>query len=86
MSPGNYILKEAEVSEGGQRLGWVGSYIVAEVFVGLLVADRFSFINNKNNKNRGEQDEEWRPRAGHFGCVTNDTYTIINLLKFAGVM
>lgn len=40
-----YILKEAEVQENGERLGTVGSRIVAEVFLGLLRADRTSYFN-----------------------------------------
>ena len=40
-----YILKEAQIKEGGNRLGAVGSRIVAEVFVGLLELDPLSFIS-----------------------------------------
>lgn len=54
-----YILKEAEVIGGGNRLGTIGSYIVAETLVkliqisGISVFDgkwnsQFSFINGKN--------------------------------------
>jgi hypothetical protein len=38
-----YILREAEIG-GGDRLGPVGSRIVAEVFVGLLEGDPESFL------------------------------------------
>ena len=41
-----YILKESEVKEAGARLGAVGSRIVAEVFFGLLRADRTSYLNS----------------------------------------
>ena len=41
-----YILKESEVHESGARLGEVGSRIVAEVFFGLLRADRSSYLNS----------------------------------------
>ncbi len=39
-----YILKEAEVKGGGERLGPVGSTIVAETFIGLLLSDASSFL------------------------------------------
>ena len=39
-----YVLKEAEVIESGLRLGPVGSRIVGEVFVGLLKADKSSYL------------------------------------------
>ena len=44
-----YILKEAQVRQQGDRLGEVGSVIVAEVFVGLLQADPESFLNVEPN-------------------------------------
>jgi hypothetical protein len=40
-----YILKEAELREGGVRLGEVGGTIVAETFIGLLKNDPNSFLN-----------------------------------------
>ena len=43
-----YMLKEAEVREGGARLGQVGSRIVAEVFAGVLRADPTSILNLPN--------------------------------------
>lgn len=70
-----YILKEAEVFEHGQRLGWVGSRIVAEVFLGLLHADPSSFLH---------QAPGWQPQAGKFGCPATGVYTMANLLSFAG--
>ncbi len=47
-----YILKEAEVEGRGERLGQVGSRILAEVFVGLLEGDPESFL---------AQDRSWTP-------------------------
>ncbi len=47
-----YILKEAEVVGDGEKLGPVGSTIVAETFVGLLLADESSYLS----KNRS-----WQP-------------------------
>jgi hypothetical protein len=40
-----YVLKEAEVMEQGQRLGPVGSTIVGEVFVGLLLQDDGAYLS-----------------------------------------
>lgn len=42
-----YVLKEAEVQGGGKQLGEVGSRIVAEVFVGLLEGDPYSFLSKR---------------------------------------
>lgn len=41
-----YILREADVYTGGDRLGPVGGRIVAEVLVGLIEADPTSFCHN----------------------------------------
>jgi hypothetical protein len=40
-----YILKEAEVMEGGLHLGPVGGRIVGEVFIGLLQTDPNAYVN-----------------------------------------
>jgi Animal haem peroxidase len=40
-----YVLKEAEVRQGGQRLSPVGATIVAEVLLGLLAADPLSYLS-----------------------------------------
>lgn len=39
-----YILKEAELHEGGHRLGQVGSRIVAETLIGLAWFDHYSYL------------------------------------------
>ena len=49
-----YVLKEAELLEGGRTLGPVGGRIVAEVFLGLLANDPLSYLNVEPN---------WRPVA-----------------------
>jgi hypothetical protein len=69
-----YILKEAEVRNGGQYLGAVGGRIVAEVLLGLLDGDPTSYLN---------AEIEWKPilpseRSGHF--------TLADLLRFAGAV
>ena len=67
-----YILKEGEVKENGQRLGQVGSRILAEVFVGLIQGDPGSFLN---------MDPDWRPTLP--GASAND-FTMADLLNFTG--
>jgi hypothetical protein len=68
-----YILKEAQIlGDGGNRLGPVGSRILAEVFVGLLQTDPEAFLHP-------DQDPAWRPTlpsaaAGHF--------TMMDLLRY----
>lgn len=47
-----YILREADVSTGGHRLGPVGGRIVTEVLIGLIDADTTSFCRHH---------PEWRP-------------------------
>ena len=47
-----YLLKEAEVREGGERLGPVGSLIVGEVLLGIVDGDPESFRS---------VDPSWRP-------------------------
>jgi len=49
-----YVLREADVLGGGDRLGPVGGRIVAEVLVGLLALDPTSVLH---------APPEWRPRA-----------------------
>ncbi len=67
-----YILKEAEVQAGGERLGDVGGRIVAEVLLGLLEGDANSYLNLKPN---------WRPTLP----ATNDgEFSMVDLLMFAG--
>lgn len=71
-----YVLKEAEVLGNGQRLGPVGSRIVAETILGQLRADPTSFIN-----------QAWDPTQGvTTGPSSADVVdTIIKFLRFAGV-
>jgi hypothetical protein len=69
-----YILKEAELMEGGLRLGPVGARIVGEVFVALLKADRTSYLAT---------ERAWTPVLP--SAVPGDFRTT-DLLKFAGVV
>ena len=41
-----YILREADVQQNGNRLGSVGSRIVAETLTALVLRDRASYANN----------------------------------------
>lgn len=67
-----YVLREAEVVAGGERLGPVGGRIVAEVIVGLMLGDSQSFLR---------QDRSWQPTYGQDG-----TFTMVDLLRVAGVV
>ena len=42
-----YILREAEICQGGRRLGPLGAKLVAEVIVGILSCDKSSYIYDK---------------------------------------
>ncbi len=66
-----YILREAE-DGGGERLGPVGGRIVAEVLLGLLKGDRFSYVN---------ADPTWAPdlpaaEPGKFTLADLVTFTL----------
>jgi hypothetical protein len=52
-----YVLKEAELQYGGAHLGTVGGRIVAETILGILSADKSSYLN---------AGPTWRPSAGDF--------------------
>ena len=67
-----YILKEAEIQGKGKRLGQVGSWIVAEVFVGLLEGDSSSFL---------VQNRDWKPTLP---SQRPGTFTMAGLLNFVG--
>lgn len=66
-----YILKEAQVRGNGERLGPVGSRIVAEVFVGLLEGDKDSYLSQA----------AWTPTLP---AKTPGTFAMTDLLQFVG--
>lgn len=68
-----YILKEASVREGGERLGPVGARIVAEVFIGLVHGDHESYLWKKG--------PAWTPTLP---SRTPGTFTMVDLLQFVG--
>jgi hypothetical protein len=71
-----YILKEALVQQKGQRLGNVGSRIVAEVFFGLLESDSNSYWKH---------DKKWKPTLPQRDGKVGKDFTMTDLLSFARV-
>jgi len=67
-----YVLREAEIQQSGERLGPVGSRIVAEVFLGLLVADPSSYLSNEPG---------WKP---FLHGDSHDDFTMPDLIQFSG--
>jgi heme peroxidase len=70
-----YILKEALVQQQGERLGQVGSRIIAEVFFGLLLADPGSHVHAPS----------WTPDLPRRDGSVTGPFTMTDLLTFAGV-
>jgi hypothetical protein len=66
-----YVLREAEVTSSGQKLGPVGGRIVAEVIIELLQVDPTSYLN---------APKAWTPTPGPSG-----RFTTADLLRDAGV-
>ncbi len=69
-----YILKEAEVRTGGERLGAVGGRIVAEVLLGLIDGDATSYR---------WAETEWKPTLPG---AQEEHFTMADLLRFARVV
>jgi hypothetical protein len=67
-----YVLAEADRQQQGKRLGEVGARIVAEVILGLIKADRTSFLR---------ADPKWKPflRAGG----PSPQYGLADLIRYA---
>jgi hypothetical protein len=65
-----YILKEAQVHHGGERLGPVGARIVAEVFVGLVAGDSSSYLS---------AERPWTPTLP---SANAGDFTMADLLRF----
>ncbi|MCI0486598.1 MAG: heme peroxidase family protein [Blastocatellia bacterium] len=68
-----YILKEAQIYHGGKRLGPVGSRIVAETFVELIRASRYSIL----------KERDWKPDLGQ---KERNEFGMADLLAFANVV
>lgn len=78
-----YTLKEAELLEGGERLGPLASRVVAETLIGALLADPESYLVKK---------PDWNPSQGIIGTggplklrSGRTIQKIADLLEFAGV-
>ncbi|MCB0912712.1 MAG: ABC transporter permease subunit [Propionibacteriaceae bacterium] len=67
-----YVLKEAEQLHDGQRLGPVGATIVAETLLGIIEADRDSYLATR---------PDWRP---DLPAAVPGTFTLRDLLAFTG--
>ncbi len=70
-----YILLEAKHHHAGQRLGLVGSTIVAETIIGLIRQSRDSVL----------QDSTWQPTLGAGFPVDRNQLELRHLIEFAGV-
>jgi hypothetical protein len=71
-----YVLKEAEVMEGGLHLGPVGGRIVGEVIVGLLELDRNSYLS---------VGPRWQPTLPTRDGQVTGNFRMVDFLAFAGV-
>ncbi len=76
-----YVLKEAEEMENGARLGTVGSHLVADTIIGLLIADKTSFWHAPGSGPGGR----WRPHDG-VQPLGAPVVNITALLQAAGVL
>jgi Animal haem peroxidase len=76
-----YILKESEVYAKGDSLGPVGSQIVAETFIGLMMNDQSSYLNKRDYDGCA-----WNPCDGVKLADGRDITSIGKFLRFAGVM
>jgi hypothetical protein len=76
-----YILKESEVRAKGDTLGEVGSRLIAETFIGLMMNDPASYLNQRDYNN-----QQWEPGKGVRLPDGGEIRTIGDFLKFAGVM
>lgn len=73
-----YILLEAEIRTGRQRLGKLGSHIVAETLIGLLAEDPDSVLHAGSGK------AEWSPAQEP--VFTEPMTSLEDMLRFAGVL
>jgi hypothetical protein len=78
-----YVLREAELQEGGDRLGQVGSRIVCETIIGQLRADDDSFVNTLSTP--GDAASFWTPALGVKDADGGEIRTIVDLIRFAGL-
>ena len=69
-----YVLREAEKTQNGERLGPVGARIITEVFIGLMEGDSTSYL---------KRDSSWKPTLP---SAAAGKFFITDLLKLAGVV
>ena len=69
-----YVLREAEKTQNGERLGPVGARIITEVFIGLMEGDSTSYL---------KRDSSWKPTLP---SAAAGKFFMTDLLKFAGVV
>lgn len=72
-----YVLREAEVRANGNSLAEVGSQIICDTIIGLVVNDPRSYLN---------QPGGWDPSKGVRLMNGDPIVTIAGLLRFAGVL
>ncbi len=71
-----YMLKEAQVANGGTSLSGVGARIVAEVLIGVMQGDRLSYLN---------ANPKWKPELPVLpGPKVTGEFFIGDLIRFAG--
>ena len=70
-----YILREAETTQSGERLGAVSARIVADVFIGLMQGDPTSYLR---------QDVSWVPSLP--SAAGAGKFAMTDLLQFARVV
>lgn len=75
-----YVLREAAVQQGGERLGEIGSRIVCETIIGMMKNDPNSYLNNLG-------DPAVKSNGIHIGSGSgNKIDDLKSLLKFAGAI
>lgn len=72
-----YVLREAEVRANGNSLGEVGSRIICDTIIGLVVNDPRSYLN---------QPGGWDPSKGVRLANGDPIVTIADLFRFAGIL
>ena len=70
-----YVLREADKTQNGERLGPVGARIVTEVFIGLMEGDATSYL---------KIDSAWKPSLPSTSGVGK--FFMTDMLQFAGVV
>ena len=76
-----YILKEAQVRENGERLGMLGSTIVCETLIGLMLNDPESYLNTP-----GSDHGHWGPVDGVRTKTGEVINSFSNFLRAASVL